>query len=214
MLPEPDNTYGMNLATATMNDATTAGYVSIIGTHLYGTPNPGTLASYGYTHVTNQEFWETEMSGNTTDMPGALQEAGWIQNSLVGANMNAFHYWWLTDLISNNSFTIKAYVLGNYSKFIRPEYRRVTISGTLPPYVLLTAYKNSADGTVVIVAINSGTAAAAASLFISGGAPCQMTPWVTSSSDDLAAKTALSVTDGRLSVTLGSQTVTTFVGKP
>ena len=66
----------------------------------------------------------------------------------------------------------------------------------------------------VLGAINSGTAAATASLFISGGAPCQMTPWVTSSSDNLASKTALSVTEGRLSATLGAQTVTTFVGKP
>jgi O-glycosyl hydrolase len=67
---------------------------------------------------------------------------------------------------------------------------------------------------VAIVAINNNTNATPLSLFISGAAPCRLTPWVTSSNDDLASKAALSVSSSRTSFTLGAQSVTTFVGKP
>jgi O-glycosyl hydrolase len=41
-----------------------------------------------------------------------------------------------------------------------------------------------------------------------------MTPWVTTSSDNLASKTAVTVTGARLSPMLAAQSVTTLVGKP
>ena len=41
-----------------------------------------------------------------------------------------------------------------------------------------------------------------------------MTPWVTSASDNLASKTAVSVSGSRLAPMLAAMSVTTFVGKP
>jgi O-glycosyl hydrolase len=41
-----------------------------------------------------------------------------------------------------------------------------------------------------------------------------MTPWVTSSSDDLASKSAVSVSGSRFTFPLGAQSVTSLVGKP
>jgi arabinoxylan arabinofuranohydrolase len=215
MLPEPDNTYGMNLATTAMDDATTSSYISIIGTHLYGTPNPGTLASFGYTHVTNQEYWETEMSGNTTDMPGALQEAGWIQASLVGAGMNAFHYWWLTDLISNNSFTIKAYVLGNYSKFIRPGYYRMGATAAPTSGILVSAFKDTnttSPSKIVFVAINNNSSATSQTFSLNGLNVTSVTPWITDSSHNLVALSAVSVSGNSFTYSLPSSSVVSFVG--
>jgi glucuronoarabinoxylan endo-1,4-beta-xylanase len=104
--------------------------------------------------------------------------------------------------------------MGNYSRFIRPGYMRVSTSGTVPSGVMLTAYKNPADGTVVVVAINNNTSSTPLSLYISGVVPCTITPWVTSATDDLAAKTPITVSNARFSATLDAQSVTTFVGKP
>jgi O-glycosyl hydrolase len=64
------------------------------------------------------------------------------------------------------------------------------------------------------VAINNNTSATNVSVFISGASPCSMTPYVTSSSDSLASKTAVSVSGSRFTFSLGGQSVTTFVGKP
>jgi hypothetical protein len=49
-------------------------------------------------------------------------------------------------------------------------------SGTMPAGVTLTGYVNPADGTVAVVAANTNNSAASVSLFISGNAPCSMTP--------------------------------------
>jgi glucuronoarabinoxylan endo-1,4-beta-xylanase len=90
---------------------------------------------------------------------------------------------------------------------------RVVISGAIPANVLLTAFKN-AGGTVVFVAIHKGAASATVPITIAGGtAPASFTPYVTSSSENWASKTAVPVTGGILTVTLGAKTVTTFVGK-
>ena len=65
------------------------------------------------------------------------------------------------------------------------------------------------------MAINKGTAAATVPIAIAGGtAPASMTPWVTSASDNLVSKTAVTVSGGSFTATLASKTVTTFVGKP
>ena len=114
---------------------------------------------------------------------------------------------------SNGTDTKRHYTLGNYSKFVRPGYTRVDISGSIPADVLLTAYKG-ADGTVVVVAINKGSASATVPISIAGGtAPASLTPWVTSATDNLASKTAVPVSGGSFTAALASKTVTTFVGK-
>ena len=214
MLPEPDNTFGMNLASTAMDDSNVAPMVGIIGTHLYGSPNAGPLSSFGFTHVTNQEWWETEMSGNSTDIPGALQEAGWIQNSLVDSNMNAFHYWWLTDLISNGSFTIKAYVLGNYSKFIRPGYYRMGATEVPSSGVSVSAFKNtntSTPQTIVFVAINNNSSTTSQTFSFNGVNVTSVTPWVTDSSNNLVQKSAVGVSGNSFTYSLTGSSVTSFV---
>jgi glucuronoarabinoxylan endo-1,4-beta-xylanase len=90
----------------------------------------------------------------------------------------------------------------------------VDISGVVPADVLLSAYTGP-DNTVVVVAINKGTAAASVPITIAGGTgtPTMMIPNVTSATDSLAAKTAVPVTGGTFTAMLDSMTVTTFVGK-
>ena len=95
------------------------------------------------------------------------------------------------------------------------DYKRVDVTGAIPMNVLVSAYVNPADGTVVVVAINKGTASATVPISIAGGtAPASLTPWVTSATDNLASKTAVPVSGGSFSATLAATTVTTFVGKP
>ncbi len=117
-------------------------------------------------------------------------------------------------LLKDGSTTKRLYTLGNFSKFIRPGFQRVTVTGTLPSGVKLTAYKDPNDGTLVIVAINASSAAVPATFFIAGGGPCSLTPWVSSASDSLASKPVVSVSGGHLSLMLGAQSVTSLVGKP
>jgi glucuronoarabinoxylan endo-1,4-beta-xylanase len=113
---------------------------------------------------------------------------------------------------STSSPPKRVYAMGNFSKFVRPGYVRVGISGA-PSSVQIVAFYNS-DGTVAIVALNSSSSAVAASFFVSGACwPTTVTPYVTSANSNLAAGTAIPVSGGRFSGSLEAQSVTTFVGK-
>jgi glucuronoarabinoxylan endo-1,4-beta-xylanase len=115
-------------------------------------------------------------------------------------------------LQGSTAWTKRYYTIGNYSKFVRPGYVMVEVTGNSSADVLLSAFKGT-DG-VVIVAINKGAAAATVPITIAGGtAPASCTPNVTSSSDNLKAGTAVTVTGGVLSASLAASTVTTFVCK-
>ncbi len=146
-----------------------------------------------------------------------------MHNDLTKPNLNAWHLWWVYNASGNGGclydtstkvWTKRLWAMGNFSRFVRPGYIRVSTSGTVPSGVLLSAYTNQADGTVVVVAINSNTSAANLSVFISGAAPCSMTPWVTSASANLASQSSVTVSGSRFTFSLGAQSVTTFVGKP
>ena len=104
--------------------------------------------------------------------------------------------------------------MGNFSRFVRPGFMRVSTSGSAPSGVLVSAYTNTADGTMAVVAINKNSSDSQISLFVSDNAPCTVTPWVTSASDSLASKDPITVTDARFSATLPGMSVTTFVGTP
>ncbi len=227
MAPETMNGYGFpGYFTAIQNDTAAWNAVSIFASHEYGLAPPvqPAIAAAG------KEYWETEVDTGTANgdssgdgIASALLMAKAIHNDLTKDNLNAWHLWWLYE--SGNSggclydtgskvWTKRLWVMGNYSRFVRPGYMRVSTSGTVPSGVLLTAYENPADGTVAVVAINNNTSATPLSLYISGVVPCSITPWVTSAADSLASKSPITVSNARFSATLDATSVTTFVGKP
>lgn len=228
MAPETMNACGFaGYFNAIKNDSAAWNAVNIFASHEYGC---GTLPNQPSIAAAGKEYWETEVDTGTGSgdpsgdgIASALPMATTIHNDLTKANLNAWHIWWLYNASGNGGclydttnkvWTKRLWVLGNYARFVRPGYTRISTSGTAPSGVLLSAYKNPVDGTVVVVAINSNTSATPVSVFISGGAPCSMTPWITSAGDSLAAKSAITVRDARFSATLDAKSVTTFVGKP
>jgi glucuronoarabinoxylan endo-1,4-beta-xylanase len=226
MGPETMNWYGFPgyFEAIEANDAAWE-HVSIFASHAYGLgpsrPEPAIVDA-------GKEYWQTEVdTGAAPDdptgdnMPTALRMAETIHDHLTQGNLNAWHYWWIwaggTSGVFNtntNVWTKRLWVMGNFSRFVRPGYMRVSTSGTAPSGVLLSAYTNSADGTVVVVAINDNATPTPVSLFVSDPAPCDVTPWVTSATDDIAAKGPIAVADARFTAVLDAKSVTSFVGRP
>ena len=228
MAPETMNACGFTgYFNAIKADTAAWNAVNIFASHEYGC---GTLPSEPTIAAAGKEYWETEVDTGTgkgdssgDGIASALPMATTLHNDLTKANLNAWHIWWLYNAsgnggclydTTNNVWTKRLWVLGNYARFVRPGFMRVSTSGTVPSGVLLTAYQNPADGTVAVVAINSNTSATPLSLYISGVVPCSITPWVTSATDSLASKSPITVSSARFSATLDAQSVTTFVGKP
>jgi glucuronoarabinoxylan endo-1,4-beta-xylanase len=226
MAPETMNWYGIgDYLTALQNNADAWKYTDIVATHEYG----GTPKAYPQVAAAGKEFWETEIYDTQNDNPSSVADGidsglrigKIIHEALTIANMNAWHFWWVwaggngglfnTD---TNVWSKRLWVGGNYSRFIRPGFRRVSTTGSAPSGVLLSAYTNTADGTVVVVAVNNNTNATPLSMYVSGATPCNVTPWVTSAADNLASKSPITITDARLTASLAAKSVTTFVGKP
>jgi len=201
----------------------------ILGVHEYDTqhaePWPSDVTA------AKKEVWQTEMSGvkwwpeqgPSSDINNGIAVAGWVHSALAVGDASAWLWWWYAPLSSgtndneglvlqgSTAWTKRYYTIGNYSKFVRPGYTRVDMTGSTTD-LLLSAYKGT-DGTVVIVAINKGTAATVPITISGGTAPASCTPNVTSASDNLKAGTAVTVTGGSFSASFAATTVTTFVCK-
>lgn len=181
--------------------------------------------------VRNKEVWQTEMAGirywpeegPSTDIHNGLAVAGWIHSALTVGEASAWLYFWYEAYfqddneglaLTQGSSTIakRYYALGQYSRFVRPGYVAVEVTGNDSADVLLSAYKSADSLTTVIVAINRNDGAASPVIGFAGGTvPAQCTPTVTSGSDNLQNGVAVAVTGDALSASLAGKTITTYV---
>jgi O-glycosyl hydrolase len=220
--------YAQQYAAAIEANPAALKYVSAFTSHGY-TEWP-TFPLAGWT----KPVWETEWStfeswdpawDDGTDASG-LQWAEHIYAGLTSANLNAFLYWWGSSeptfngdnesLIQINGDTVSAsgrlWAFANYSRFVRPGAVRIGAS-TSDSNLELTAFRN-ADGSVAIVALNTGTSADPVSfalqrLGVSGHAT--VTPYLTDTGSDTAAQAPLHVHAGAFTDTLPARSLVTFV---
>jgi glucuronoarabinoxylan endo-1,4-beta-xylanase len=220
------------LADTTMNDPAASTYVGILAFHGYD----NSFSIINPYAASGKSFWETETSGLIDgassltvcggcwdpSMTDALIWAQVINYNLTGANVNAWNYWWLIN--QNNSdneglidasgdVSKRLYMMGNYSKFVRPGWHRIdaTINPTTGIYI--SAFKDPTNNQFAIVAINTNATGTSVALNLNNFPyVSSVTPWVTSASLNLSAQAPLAIGGDSFTPTLGADTVTTFVG--
>ena len=183
------------------------------------------------------EWSQENANGDTPDptMTSAIDMAEHIHTNMVTTQMNAWNWWAIymseDSLVTQDTTGTRenpaliqpdeslgkpymfqrGYAVGNWSKFVRPGFRRL---GTSDPSssLLVEAYRDECH--VAVIAINSDSNDVNQK-FILSDAPelASVTPWVTSANDKLAAKTAVpvSATDGSFTFTVPGNSVVTFV---
>lgn len=215
MLPECAQ-WNFALAADTMNDPATAAQVGILGGHNYGS-SASAVTQFG--SPAPLPLWQTEhYFGASADVSitNGLAVAEQIHDFMTIAEANAYHYWWLkgsgSGSIAGNSTVNPAkrlYVMGNYSKFVRPGFQRVTVSSNTT--ALISAYKNPASLDFVIVAANP-SAWPVTQTFDLTSCPSviSLDRWVTSDTLSLASQAAVSITSGTFTAVLPPYTVTTY----
>jgi glucuronoarabinoxylan endo-1,4-beta-xylanase len=240
--PEPDRWSHLwaapNYGNAILNDPTASMLVDVLATHDYGfspVPPPANV---------NIPIWETEVAGIGGNGPvitgpsvtidNGIVVAQWIYNALTNGGASGWHYWWLVSQNSDDNEGLifqsgqgpgdagdvntppkRLYTLGNFSKFVRPGYKRIDVSGAEPANVEIAAFQDPMTLTTAIVAINGETKDIPLSLAIAGSSgSTPFTPWVTSATYDLAMQPMVTVAGGAFTATLPAQSVTTFVGQP
>jgi glucuronoarabinoxylan endo-1,4-beta-xylanase len=235
MMPETSEYFDLaTLAGTTMGDPAAAEYVGINAWHEYDN------ASSAINPYASQKklYWETEASAGISSgqgfgpslcggcwdpsMADALMWAQIIDNRMAVANANAWHWFVMIGpdgenegLVQIDSPTIvakRAYMLGNYSKFVRPGFHRIDATHTPQSGLLVSAYKNASTGALVIVVVNQKTSSVPQSFTLEGATVPSVTPWITSASLNLTEQSDVYVGGGSFTYTLPASSITSFVG--
>ena len=222
-----DEHWQTNYYYVALGDSAVATNVDIVACHNYdgSPPNniPGALPTYANP---NAASWETEvskLSGNGAfdpSMTDAMYWAGRIHLFMTVANANAWHYWWLVSGNADNEGLTdingipaqRMYVLGQYSRFVRPGNYRIDLANYNPYAILGTAYKDPVSGNFAIVIANTSSTATNQSFYFTNFTATIVTPWITSSNLSLAAQSPITVNNSTFSYVIPGMSVVTFVG--
>lgn len=220
IVPEDEN-WRTNLLVNAMSDPAVAPDVGIVACHDYNNTPPNDIPAPFPTYANpNAASWETETAiltgSDDTSIVNALYWAGRIHLFMVVAQANAWHYWWMVPgagnlLDANATPTKRLFAIGQFSRFVRPNYYRIAAnnSGT----VQVTAYKDTNSLNYAIVAINPN-ATNVVQTFVLGNFPGAgvVTPWITSGSLSLAPQSAVVVTNASFAYALPAMSIVTFAG--
>ena len=223
MLAEDEN-WQTNYYEVAMNDPAVATKVGIIACHDYDGAPPSILpVALPKLANTNAALWESEVS--TYDpfdgsMTNAMYWANRIHLFMTIAEANAFNYWWimvenkndnegLTDLYGNPAKRL--YVLGNYSRFIRPGFYRIGVVNNAQTEI--SAYKDPASGNFAIVAANPGFNTVTQTFSLAAFTANSVTPWITSDALSLSNEPPIGVSNSVFAYTLPPLSVVTFAGQ-
>ncbi len=206
--------YLKNMSDPILNDAGALANMDILGCHFYGTSTANMAYPLYQQKSEGKELWMTEKYFDDDSIGNIMSLSKEIHDSMVTGNMNAYIYWWITwpNGLATSSGTIykRAYVLGQYSKYIRPGYNRVDATANPNTNVYVSAYKGSSK--IVIVAINQGTSAVNQNFVLQNGITSKVSAYVTDSSRNMAAGSSINVSNGSFTAQLSPQSITTFVG--
>ena len=212
MMPESMD-YNYAVSTTTLNDAAAAANISFIGGHLYGgiPKTPYTLALNQGKHV-----WETEHYIDGDGATQCMQVASEIMACLNNLNMSAYNWWWMTyntndGICSGSTPMHRAWVIGQFSKWVRPGYVRVDATYAPQTGVNVVAFKGGANA--VIVAENSGTSSQSVTFSCSNSTIVSVTKYTSSQSKNGANDGTIAATNNSFTTTLDAQSVTTFVAE-
>lgn len=211
--------YLKNISDPILNDSQALANMDILGAHLYGTQ----VSNFSYPLFeqkgAGKELWMTEVyypnSSSSADLwPEALEVSYHMHNALVEGNFQAYVWWYIRrsygPMKEDGTISKRGYNMAHFSKFIRPGYVRVDATKNPNTNVYTSAYKG--DGKVVIVAINKGTSAVSQNFVLQNGTASSLSSFITDGSRNLAAGSAVNVSNGSFTAQLPAQSVTTFVG--
>lgn len=174
-------------------------HLGAIAVHGYG----GRAFAYAAPAAAGKELWVTELDdspgggGEEAYDPGmgsGLKVALRLHEDLTSAPVSAWHYWWIAGrgdlpptnaaLTDGTTLSRRAYVMGNYSKFVRPGFVRIDATARPQSGVMTLAFRDEPGTRLVVVATNTASREMSQRFVVSGATLESVTPWITS--DELA----------------------------
>jgi O-glycosyl hydrolase len=230
----PDETSpGETITSINAYTSTAKGYVAQINTHTYSGNSTDKTNVRNLATSLGKRLWMSEIDGsagthNHNDIAPGLWLAARITEDINFIRPAAWIHWQVIEdeanMISENqnwgvihasmtggetwSLTKKYYVMGNYTKFIRPGYQIIGSGDSRA----VTAYSPSTS-TLVIVLYNNTTSNSSVTYNLTGFATVTgpATPYRTSASENLVQLSNITITNRQFSATANANSVTTYV---
>jgi glucuronoarabinoxylan endo-1,4-beta-xylanase len=212
MMPESFH-YDQSLSNPTLNDPVAAANVAYIGGHLYGAG----IQDYPLAHSLGKHTWMTEYLVNDQTINAAVDTGQQISDTLTVGNMSGY-IWWKTIGDANGLLNAagvlqhRAYVMGQFSRFVRPSDVRIDVPFNSSP-LGLSAFMEPISGRFAVVAVNDTTLPVTQTFTIDGVITKSLTPWVTSATQSLEQQTPVSAKSGEFTYTVPAFSVVTFAGQ-
>jgi glucuronoarabinoxylan endo-1,4-beta-xylanase len=164
--------------------------------------NPG----YGK-RVWMDEFTFLENYPGMTGAGGGLALAAQVHRLFTTWGASGASAYTYINAGANEKTYARAYVLGNFARFVRPGHRRISAVGA-PAGVSATAYSGT-DGSRTVVAINVNSTMT--QLDVSGlTGTASVDPWITDDSRKLEQASRVHVSSGAFGYSLPPSSVVTF----
>ncbi|GIM96224.1 hypothetical protein Ato02nite_080170 [Paractinoplanes toevensis] len=212
--------YVKSMSDPILNDAAALANVDIIGAHLYGT----SYANFPYPLFkqkgAGKELWMTEVyypnsNANSGDAwPEALDVGEHIHRAMVDAEFQAYVWWYLrrsySPMREDGQISKRGAMMAHFARFVRPGYVRIDATANPASNVYVSAYKNG--NSVVVVAVNKNTSAVSQQFTLANTtASGSVANWLTDAGRNVAAQSALTMSNGSFTVTLPARSAMTFV---
>lgn len=229
-----DENFEEDMVLPSINSPLATRVFSIVGIHQYNNGNENHMASKDLpvTRRSGKKIWMTEVSSgdiNDESINDGLYWAELIHYDLTITEINAFLYWWLwnnssyatkSSLISISNSIIKEnkrlYAIGQYSRYIRPGWRRVGSTTEPLKNIFTSAYKGPESGEIAIVMVNKSSSTETISMEISGITGfTELYRSRTSATENLVDLQPISTTEGEgnVQVELIPRSITTVWGR-
>lgn len=212
MMPESYH-FDQTLSNPTLNDPAAAANVAYIGGHLYGAG----IQDYPLAHSLGKHTWMTEYLVNDQSIDSAVDTGQQISDTLTAGNMSAY-VWWKTIGDANGLLNAagvaqpRAYVMAQFSKFVRPGDIRIDVPLNSSP-LGLSGFMDPKSGRFAMVAVNDTTLPITQSFTVNGIITDSLTPWITSATQSLEQQSPVDVSHGSFTYTVPSFSVVTFSGR-
>ncbi len=208
VMPETYN-FDFSYSDPILNDPTAITNFTYVGGHIYGTA----IKKYNNAINKGKRIWMTEHYFDANDIDTGIQTAKEIHDCMTIANHSAYIWWTLKAfdcyIIKDGVLNTKGYMIGQYSKFIRPGYYRIETTNNPVPNLYVSGYKG--DNKVIVVAINTGNTVIKQSFVIQNTIVNSVTPYVTTNNQNIGKGENIMTVNGNFTAVLPAKSVTTFV---
>jgi len=195
--------------------------VDILGAHLYGTQPDAFEYPLFHENTGDRELWMTEVYVPNSEpdsnerWPESLVVGESIHDAFVVAEFQAYVWWYIRrnygPISEDGSISHRGHVMSHFSRFLRAGSQRLVLDGDGTDGVRESAYR-AADGSLVIVAINSSEAPLTRTYELAGMRPASVEAWRTSAEERSAVVDAPVIdSTGALRGELPAQSITTCV---